>query len=801
VLRVLLLLVCSVLGSLCSVLGWWSLVPDACACGAQKPVADSSSPELHTDARVESHAPGQSGAAESTQTMAALLRQIYLRQDWKTNPNKPLARAEYYEGVLKQPLPPALEMRVREALAEEWLNVGESRRAVEQFEAVRALAASTHAALPPEIEKEQHSRMGLAYLRLGEQENCVHYHGQKSCIFPIRGSGVHHLTEGAEGAIREFSAALEQNGDDLDARWLLNIAYMQVGRYPQGVPGKWLVPESRFRSEYDIGSFNDVAPQAGLSVTGRAGGAVMEDFDGDGLLDVMVSSSGPQDQVRLFRNNGNGTFAERTREAGLTGETGGLNMICADYNNDGHPDVMVLRGGWWGAYGTYPLSLLKNNGDGSFSDVTVAAGLMSPHPTQTAAWADYDNDGWLDVYVAHESQPGDAHPSQLFHNNHDGTFTDVAAASGLAEMGFVKGVAWGDFNSDGRPDLYVSIKGKRNRLLRNDGAAGPSQPSNAGHEAANARPGQWRFTDVTEAAGVAEPVESFATWFFDYDNDGWPDLFVAGYSYGSSRDVAAFEMGKPSHAETPRLYHNNHDGTFTDVARQMRLDRAILIMGASFGDVDNDGWLDLYFGTGDSLYQTLLPNRMFRNDRGRGFQDVTTGGGFGHLQKGHSVAFGDINNDGQEDVFEEMGGALPGDTYASVLYENPGHSGSHWISLDLEGVAANRSAIGARIDLTVKSTAGRRHICRTVGYGSSFGGNPLRQHIGLGGAAMVDTIEVQWPASRLVQRFQNVAGERGYRLREGGKLEGVELKRFRFGLGLGSGFGAGMDPAVPMRMP
>ena len=170
----------------------------------------------------------------------------------------------------------------------------------------------------------------------------------------------------------------------------------------------------------------------------------------------MLSSSGPLDQLRFFHNNGDGTFSDRTRQAGLIGELGGLNIIETDYNNDGHPDVLVLRGGWWGKFGEYPMSLLRNNGNGTFDDVTEDAGLLSAHPTQTAAWADFDNDGWLDLFVGHESTPNDPHPSQLFHNNHDGTFTEVGAANGLADLGFVKGVAWGDFNNDGRPDLYVS---------------------------------------------------------------------------------------------------------------------------------------------------------------------------------------------------------------------------------------------------------------------------------------------------------------------------------------------------------
>jgi hypothetical protein len=720
---------------------------------------------------------GQAGGgfyqSAGTKAMAELLQKIYHETDWKADPNKPAERAAYYQSILKNnSLRPEDEVYARRTMASELLRAGESEGAVKALEALRKDCAAKGIRLTAESERQITSLLAIAYLRLGEQENCARMHGQRSCIFPIKGSGIHTLPRGAEGAVREYTALLNQDPKDALARWLLNVAYMQLGRYPREVPAKWLVPEKLFKSDRSLPEFPEVAMFAGLDVTGRSGGAIMEDFDGDGFLDIMVSSSGPLDQLRLFHNNGDGTFTERTREAGLTGESGGLNIVSTDYNNDGHPDVLVLRGGWWGKYGEYPMSLLRNNGNGTFDDVTVEAGLLSLHPTQTAAWADYDNDGWLDLFVGHESEAGDAHPSQLFHNNRDGTFTEVGAGMGLASLGYVKGVAWGDFNNDGRPDLYVSVKGGKNRLFRNDGPADLRHPDAA----------KWRFTDVAAQAGVAGQRDSFATWFFDFDNDGWPDIFTAGYYVDSMEDVGAFELGLPYRAETPRLYRNNHDGSFRDVTKEMHLDRAILAMGANFGDLDNDGWLDIYLGTGEPAYEALLPNRMFRNDGGRDFQDVTTNGGFGHLQKGHGVAFGDLENNGSEDIFEEMGGAFPGDTYESVLYKNPTR-GNDWVTLRLEGVQTNRAAFGARICVTVAAGGGLRRIYRTVGYGSSFGGNPFEQHIGLGAGsgahAVIQEIEVAWPTSKKVERFANVGANRSYHLREGdGKLVPVAKKAF-----------------------
>ena len=708
--------------------------------------------------------------AESTKRMADRLRAIFASTDWKLDPSKPAQRVDYYSEVLRtKPLSLEQDTLVRQQLAREMLGAGDAEAAIRQLEEVRRRWQHASRTIPADGLKQLGKDLALAYLRLGEQENCATMHGQRACLFPLRASAVHQMPRGAEGAVRELTALLEANPSDTESQWLLNVAYMQLGRYPKDVPTRWLVPEKTFDSEAALPEFPEIAASSGIDITGHAGGVVVEDFDGDGQLDIMVTSSGPLDQMHLFHNNGDGTFRDVTRQSGLMGETGGLNLVLTDYNNDGHPDVLVLRGGWWGRQGVYPMSLLRNNGNGTFDDVTEAAGLLLPAssaPTNTAAWADFDGDGSLDLFVGHESTNADPHPSQLFHNNHDGTFTEIGAASGIADLGFVKGVAWGDYNNDGRPDLYISMMYGKNKLFRNDGP----------RDQKDIRKG-WKFTDVTATAGVAQQSNSFATWFFDYDNDGWPDIFVAGYSLLSSNDVGAFEMGLPVASEKPKLYRNNHDGTFTDVSAQVHLDRAILTMGAGFGDLDNDGWLDLYLGTGDSTYQALLPNRMFRNDRGQRFQDVTTSGDFGHLQKGHGVAFADLRRSGFEDIFEEMGGAQVGDSYQSALYRNPGNR-NHWITLKLEGVRSNRAAFGAKIELTVNDSNGKpRHIFHTVGFGSSFGGNPFEQHIGIGPADNVSEVKVTWPASGTIDRITKVAADRRYKLREGdGKLTSLPVR-------------------------
>ena len=698
--------------------------------------------------------------APSTRRMAARLQAIYAGTSFALDSNKAAERVAYYTRLLQsRPLSLPDQTTVRQQLAHEMLNAGDNEGAIRQLEDVRRRWLATPQPMPPDTTRELGRWLATAYLRLGEQQNCAAMHGQHACLFPLRRDAAHTLPRGAEGAVRELSALLAADPTDAESQWLLNVAFMQLGRYPGDVPPRWLIPESRFRSEATLPEFAQVAASAGIDITSHAGGAVVEDFDGDGRLDIMVTSSGPLDQMHLFHNNGDGTFTDRTRSSGLLGESGGLNLVLTDYNNDGYPDVLVLRGGWWGQQGLYPMSLLRNNGDGTFDDVTEEAGLLSFHPTQTAAWADFDRDGYLDLFVGHESTSADPRPSQLFHNNGNGTFSSVPLPPGLANAGFVKGVAWGDIDNDGWPDLYLSVMYGHNKLFHNDGKPGPD--------------GTWRFTDVTAKAGVDKQSNSFACFFFDFDNDGWPDLFVSGYATADKNDVGNFEMGRPNHAELPRLYRNLGNGTFQDVTAATHLDRAILPMGASFGDLDNDGWLDLYLGTGDSNYQTLLPNRMFLNTGGRTFKDVTTAGDFGHLQKGHGIAFADLRGNGTEDIFEEMGGALPGDTYGSALYRNPG-TPNHSVTLILEGVRSNRPGIGARIDLALETPI-KRHIVRTVGYGSSFGGNPFRQHIGLGLATVVDTVTITWP-SGAVDHLRTLKADTTYRLREGGQPQPQPLR-------------------------
>ena len=539
---------------------------------------------------------------------------------------------------------------------------------------------------------------------------------------------------------------------DEAARWLLNIAYMTLGKYPTEVPEEYLVNPSFFEPEVDFPKFVNVYPKLGLKTFNLCGGTVVDDFDRDGDFDAVTCSWDVTAQTQVFRNNGDGSFEEVTADSGLNGFFGGLNLNHADYDNDGDLDVFIMRGAWLGANGMHPNSLLRNDGNLKFTDVTFDVGLGDQFfPTKTSVWTDYDNDGDLDLYVGNESKGDVVAPCNLFRND-AGQFVDVAVEAGVADVVFSMGAARGDFNNDGWDDLYLSLTGA-NKLYRNnkDGT----------------------FTDVAADLSVAKPDASFPTWFWDYNNDGHEDIFVGC----TSGPVGVLDTD--IRFELMHLYQNRGDGTFSDVTKDVELDYPATPMGANFGDLNNDGYCDFYLATGNTPYSEIRPNVMFLNDRGQRFQNVTMAGGFGHLQKGHGVSFADIDNDGDQDVYVQLGGAYPGDRYNDALFENPGFD-NHYIRLELEGRKSNRNAIGARVRLDITEANGeQRSVYHTVSSGSSFGANPYRQIIGIGTATKIDKLHINWPLPDSSQTFLNVACDQSYRCTEGNELAVVELRRFR----------------------
>jgi hypothetical protein len=210
-------------------------------------------------------------------------------------------------------------------------------------------------------------------------------------------------------------------------------------------------------------------------------------------------------------------------------------------------------------------------------------------------------------------------------------------------------------------------------------------------------------------------------------------------------------LGEPFQGEHPRLFKNLGDEKFQDITKQVKLDKAVHSMGCNYGDLDNDGFLDFYLGTGAPDYRAIVPNRVFRNNEGKDFQDVTTSGRFGILQKGHGVSFADFDNDGDQDIYSVIGGAFSGDVFQNVFYENPGNKENKWITIQLTGDnTINKSAKGARINIEVEMEDGRtRHIYSTVTSGASFGSNSLQQEIGLGKAKSIINLSVKWPDKKM----------------------------------------------------
>ena len=511
---------------------------------------------------------------------------------------------------------------------------------------------------------------GVAALRQGENDNCIMCRGESSCILPISPAAVHTIPDGSRLAIEHFTEYLAKFPDDLGVRWLLNLAHMTLGEYPKKVDPRFLISLEHYnRSEFDIGRFRDIASSRCQSLE-RAGGAVMEDFDNDGLLDLAVTAYEPTEPMGLYRNTGDGKFSEHAARAGLRGQLGGKYLVQTDYNNDGRADLFISRGAWL----THPIrqSLLRNNPDGTFTDVTTESGLGEPINSTSSRWADFDNDGWLDVFVLSELQG-----NRLYRNRRDGTFENVTQSSGVEDDAryYCKGADWIDFDNDDYPDLFVNNMKGTARLYHNN------------------RNGT--FANVTESMGIDGPEVGFGCWAWDYDNDGWLDLFATCYDF-TLEDAVKGLTGAAHACKSNRLWHNIGGHKFENKASEAGLDLVFATMGSNFGDFDNDGFLDFYLGTGDPDLSTLVPNRMFKNVAGKRFADITASSGTGNLQKGHGVSCADWDRDGDVDVFIEMGGVFKGDRYHNILFQNPGQ-GNHWLTVKLRGQKTNRAALGARI--------------------------------------------------------------------------------------------------------
>ena len=439
--------------------------------------------------------------------------------------------------------------------------------------------------------------------------------------------------------------------------------------------------------------FTDVTLSSGISDPGYGNGIAFADYDNDHDLDIYVSDGGTLSDNHLFRNNGNGSFTEVAGVAGVNDSGDGHGTAFGDYDNDGDLDLYVAN--WFRNSVLY-----RNNGNGTFTDVTSTAGVGDTGLPVGIVWLDYNNDGFLDLYVVNQTRA-----NALFRNNGNGTFTDVAVSAGVIGIGTGEGASAGDYDNDGDLDLYVANGAGPNMLFRNNGNG--------------------TFTNVATLAGVDDSESSRGAVWGDYDNDGDLDLYVVNWG--------------PN-----RLYRNNGNGTFTDVAASAGVVNDANGHGAAFGDYDNNGYLDLHVANGV----------LYRN-RGDGtFEEVSTTARV--TAWGITSAWGDYNNDGYLDLYI----AGPGEDH---LYQNEGTS-NFWLKLILIGTESNRSAIGTRVTLY----AGANTQIREVGSGSGYGSqDSLTVEFGLGQSVPSGGIDIQitWP-SGAVQSLSNLAANQTITLAE-----------------------------------
>jgi hypothetical protein len=513
---------------------------------------------------------------------------------------------------------------------------------------------------------------------------------------------------------------------------------------------------------------NAMSPERYLPET-MGPGVAFFDYDGDGWMDLYIVNSGPCDFFQpktplknaLYRNNRDGTFTDVTEKAGVGGGTFGMGVAVADYDNDGHADLLVT------SYGG--CILYRNNGDGTFTDVTKKAGLGMPGWFTSAVWFDYDGDGRLDLFlcsfvefgttknvVCGDNKLGRRYyciprvfnptASLLFHNNGDGTFTEVSKGTDIAKaMGKALGVVATDVNNDGALDLFVANDTVQNFLFMNRGK------------------NKWDEIGLASEVGFSangQPRSGMGVDAADVDGDGWQDLFVANVDQ-----------------EMFALYKNNKDESFLDTANVHGIGQATRLLsgwGLKFFDFDNDGRLDLFLANGhpDDMVDQYggavkyeEPLLLFRGD-GSKLQNVSAEAGpvFQRSFPARGLAVGDFDNDGRIDVFIGNNGKAP------LLLRNRAGEGNHWVGLRLEGASCNRDAVGARLSWSVNGATRAR---LKTGGGSYLSSHDPREVIGLGTAAKLDWLEIKWPApSTRVERIDAVPADRYLRIVEGKGIVG-----------------------------
>jgi len=537
-------------------------------------------------------------------------------------------------------------------------------------------------------------------------------------------------------AIDAGIAAMRENPDNERTRNVLWLTSKAMGGYPERVPAEFRMEAVAGYAETPV-QYDNIAEKVGICKTNSGRGSVIFDYNNDGYLDLAIS--GPHSGVSLYRNNGDGTFTDVSIESGLDQSINAFALVAGDYDNDGYQDLFVTRLGFYHGQAT----LFHNNGDGTFTDVTEKAGLANTWgPSFTAHWVDYDCDGNLDLFVTYNfAELFDKHyQNRLFHNNGDGTFTEVTDQCGLFASFTTIGSSWADYDNDGFPDLFLSTFMGHPMLFHNNGDG--------------------TFTDVSSQAGFSEPLLGFVCAFCDYDNDGWMD--IAQYIWSDHDDfVYTLRNGSgPPDGYPMRIYHNNRDGTFTAKDREIGLDGCWGTMSANMGDVNNDGNLDIVLGNGSPRMERLEPPVLMQSD-GKMFRNTTFSAGLPFTGKGHAINFADFFGDGRLSVVIADGGAYPGDLHSTSVYY-PKRLPGNYLNVRLVGTRSNRDAIGARLTLI----SGDMRQVREINAGTGFGSLPYEQHFGLNTLDKVDALEIGWP-SGLKQRIENPPVNDSIRITEG----------------------------------
>ncbi|MBI3417565.1 MAG: VCBS repeat-containing protein [Verrucomicrobia bacterium] len=442
-------------------------------------------------------------------------------------------------------------------------------------------------------------------------------------------------------------------------------------------------------------TFTKITTGSVVTDVGNSQGIAWGDYDGDGNLDLFVSNALGLNNF-LYHNNGDGTFTKVT--SGSVVNDGGNSTGCAwgDYDNDGFPDLFVCN-----AYENN--FLYHNNGDGTFTKVTTGNVVTDGGASYGCAWGDYDNDGYLDLYVA--NAPG---PNFLYHNNGDGTFSRVLTGAIATDIQDSIGCAWGDYDDDGYLDLFVANGTNQNNALYHNNGDGT-------------------FTKITTGAIVGDAGYSVGCAWGDYDNDGLLDMYVAN------------RLGNNF------LYRNNGDGTFTKITTGSIVTDVGDSNGCSWGDYNNDGYLDLFVArwNGES-------DELFQNNGDGTFTKITTGSLVTDAGNGVGSGWGDYDGDGQLDLFVANWVGQ-----SNFLYRNDGNN-NKWITINCVGTASNHGGIGARVKVTATISGVVRTQVRQISSGNGWDGSAASAHFGLGDATTISTLRVEWPSGTL-QTLNNVA--------------------------------------------